>query len=367
MLWARAALAWWLLECGRCLAAPESAHCSVNESDANNAKFMDLGGKHAAACPKSQVWLAPLASDCLPELAYHAALVVGGNKGYDCVGWARLVTGNPALSAAAWTARLEAVTGSETIPCGECKQCRIEYPVSSSEDEPVEYGFVGCVEPLPANVDVLEKAGSASPWLHAISMIPKAAMDVANGTAPFPDADLAFGVETWGVRRRLRAGGQRAPSVNGRGKKKDAPYQPPRRPATPSQSFRQVAVTTVDETVAGVFRGRVPPFLSVDAEGNDALVLRGARDALSSGGVKYLEFEHQRYRAWSTLLLEDTIKDLDGLGYECFWALDKGKLIRITRCWHPSWTHKHSWSNVVCARRADSCWISTLRRFAAGA
>lgn len=186
----------------------------------------------------------------------------------------------------------------------------------------------------------------------------------ANGTTQFPDADLEFGMETWGVRRErerrsLRAGGH-TPTAKGR-KKKDMPYLPPSLPEP--KSFRDVPVTTIDETVATTFRGRVPPFVTIDAEGNDALVIRGANKTLASGKVKYLEFEHQKYRAWSKLLLEDTIDHLDDLGYECFWALDKGKLIRITNCWHATWTHKHSWSNIVCARRADSCWISTLRRF----
>ena len=121
----------------------------------------------------------------------------------------------------------------------------------------------------------------------------------------------------------------------------------------------------VDAMVAADFGGAVPPFLTIDAEGNDPLVLRGANATLASGRVRYLEFEHQRYRAWSKMRLEETIRDLDALGYECFWALDKGKLVRITNCWHPTWTHKHSWSNVVCARRADACWIGTLRRFVA--
>ena len=40
---------------------PGSPACSRNASEANNAKFMELGGKHASACPKSQVWLEPLA------------------------------------------------------------------------------------------------------------------------------------------------------------------------------------------------------------------------------------------------------------------------------------------------------------------
>ena len=70
------------------------------------------------------------------------------------------------------------MTRRERIPCGECKQCRIDYPVGTSEDEPVAYGFVGCMEPLPANVDVLAAAAETSPWTHAIAMIAAAAMSL---------------------------------------------------------------------------------------------------------------------------------------------------------------------------------------------
>ena len=52
----------------------------------------------------------------------------------------------------------------------------------------------------------------------------------------------------------------------------------------------------------------------------------------------YLEFEHNRYREWTKVSLRSVVDDLEGLGYECFFALDKGKLIRITGCWHDSWT-----------------------------
>ena len=142
-----------------------------------------------------------------------------------------------------------------------------------------------------------------------------------------------------------------------------ARVSPPRLPE--AKAFRDVRVTPVDAMVAADFGGAVPPFLTIDAEGNDPLVLRGAARALASGRVRYLEFEHQRYRAWSKLELADTIRELDDFGYECFWALDKGKLVTITRCWHPTWTHKHSWSNVVCARREDACAVETLRRFRA--
>ena len=135
--------------------------------------------------------------------------------------------------------------------------------------------------------------------------------------------------------------------------------------ANPSQNPK-VSPRVRDRRDRSLFAGgAAPAILSVDAEGNDPLVLRGAARALASGRVRYLEFEHQRYRAWSKLELADTIRELDDFGYECFWALDKGKLVTITRCWHPTWTHKHSWSNVVCARREDACAVETLRRFRA--
>ena len=75
--------------------------------------------------------------------------------------------------------------------------------------------------------------------------------------------------------------------------------------------------------------------------------------------------EHDKDVASMAEAIADTIRELDDFGYECFWALDKGKLVTITRCWHPTWTHKHSWSNVVCARREDACAVETLRRFRA--
>jgi len=81
-----------------------------------------------------------------------------------------------------------------------------------------------------------------------------------------------------------------------------------------------VPATTVDALVATHLRGRPPSVLSIDTEGFDALVLRGAAQTLASGRVGYLEFEYHRYAPWLHMQLNATVAQLDGYGYECYWA-----------------------------------------------
>ena len=186
---------------------------------ANDAAFMALGGKHASACPRSAVWLGPLARDCLPEDGDRNVLVVGGNKAYDCVGWARLAAGDAAYSAAAWTRRLEAVANATAIPCGECKQCRSDYPLVSRPAPSAAAPVVACVEPLPANVDALKVAAAEPPWARVLRVVDAAAMD-APGSAPFP-VGLEFGRMT--PQRQVEMNLQRV--LEGRGRRREA--QPP--------------------------------------------------------------------------------------------------------------------------------------------
>ena len=245
---------------------PGSYGCNASEADANDAAFMALGGKHASACPRSAVWLGPLARDCLPEDGDRNVLVVGGNKAYDCVGWARLAAGDAAYSAAAWTRRLEAAANATAIPCGECKQCRSDYPLVSRPAPSAAAPVVACVEPLPANVDALKVAAAEPPWARVLRVVDAAAMD-APGSAPFP-VGLEFGMETWGVRRRLRAGRGKGTSAQGRGRGANPPYDPPRLPA--ASAFRNVTVTTVDDLVDAEFGGgRRPGATSVISKGSE--------------------------------------------------------------------------------------------------
>ena len=72
--------------------------------------------------------------------------------------------------------------------------------------------------------------------------------------------------------------------------------------------------------------------LSIDAEGNDALVLEGAAAVLPKR-VGYVEFEYHVMGAWANTTLRHVIRQLQWQGFVCYW-LGIDALWRITGCWH---------------------------------
>ena len=93
--------------------------------------------------------------------------------------------------------------------------------------------------------------------------------------------------------------------------------------------------------------------LSIDTEGFDALVLRGAETTLVMARV--VEFEYHRSGAWGNLSLWDTLSHLRSRWrYRCYWQGDfrhSGALVPIDEgC---SSNLSHFWSNVVCAKDHD--------------
>jgi len=123
-----------------------------------------------------------------------------------------------------------------------------------------------------------------------------------------------------------------------------------------------VALTSVDALVRDNGLGNVD-VLSIDTEGADADVLKGAASTLAS--VRYLEFEVHRdlaHTSWSRTTLHSVVKDLDDKHFDCFWAGKNGKLVSVLKCWREEFEHG-MWSNVVCAKRGD-VWHAALLRFA---
>eukprot|EP00947_MAST-08B_sp_MAST-8B-sp1_P005436 g5436.t1 len=102
--------------------------------------------------------------------------------------------------------------------------------------------------------------------------------------------------------------------------------------------------------------------LSIDAEGHDPAVLRGARGMLAAHRVRYIEFEHHEIGLWRHTSLSAVVRDLDFYGFDCYWAGHGGLWAITGLMWHRSYdTLMKRWSNVVCVARAD-VWHGVLER-----
>lgn len=223
--------------------------------------------------------------------------------------------------------------------CGVCGQCREEYPISEhqlSEEPPT----VMCVEPLPANFNMLKSNVEAEPWASSGIQIKQLAVVLSSANLPMAEfpGDAAYGEEGAGV-FNLKAGRY----------KKMIP----------------INTSTVDQLTFGPENpnGVIPTVISVDAEGLDALVLLGAARSLASGGVAYVEFEYHHKHPWDIIQLEWIVGYLDNLQYDCFFAGNNGKSYKVTGCWEPRFEF-HVMSNLVCASRLvrtpHTCWHDAL-------
>ena len=112
--------------------------------------------------------------------------------------------------------------------------------------------------------------------------------------------------------------------------------------------------TTVDLLMARHGLNQVA-FLSVDTEGWDSAVLRGASKALKARRITVLEFEFNSMGLWlrqpgqpaDFSQLRNTTQMLRGFGYRCFWQGNSGALAPLE-----PWCDGFAtpvWSNIVCS------------------
>jgi len=121
------------------------------------------------------------------------------------------------------------------------------------------------------------------------------------------------------------------------------------------RSIQRRAVALDDWLDAQPAAARRVQLLSVDTEGFDGLVLRGAARAISTRSIDVIEFEY--IRAWHGSL-RDTLQWLDGHGYTCYWVGNHGNGGVLAQasggCWRNCFVEPRGrWSNLVCTHRAD--------------
>ena len=106
---------------------------------------------------------------------------------------------------------------------------------------------------------------------------------------------------------------------------------------------------------------------SVDAEGQDALILEGMRGLLDARAVDVIEFEYHRIGFWKPgqRSLEETLAWLLRRTdpYRCYWQGAKGCLAPASPpCWEPSFEIRDM-SNLVCVREGHGTpWAAFLHR-----
>uniref|UniRef100_A0A7S1I530 Methyltransferase FkbM domain-containing protein n=1 Tax=Eutreptiella gymnastica TaxID=73025 RepID=A0A7S1I530_9EUGL len=261
-----------------------------------------------------------------PIVMYH----IGCNKGFDALkAWMQVTRQSIDLRA------YKKATG---FGCGACNQCTAQPDSLQTNDADKKQLRLFCVEPMPATFDTVSTHISQLGLDKAGLVVQNAAFTsledatVRNMSAPFPTDMKYLGDEQVGI------------SV----------FNPKLAP------HRMVPLMTVDMHVR---QHSVPQIdiMSIDTEGQDALVLVGAQETLREK-VSYVEFEYNGLGDWKNRSLRGTIDYLDGLGFTCYWAgLDR--LWLITGCFHPGYDHR-TWSNVACVKRHQREWYGIMEDIA---
>lgn len=209
---------------------------------------------------------------------------------------------------------------------------RLDWAVHSAPSDPI----VLCVEPMPANVRLLHEVNQAVFGPDSPVEIISAAASDSNGAAFFPDG--------------------------GAGKENQI-LSPSENPGTVS-----VQVTTVD-TLLSERNIKTVDILTIDTEGFDPAVVRGAMETLRYRGVRYLTFEvHQDLvgTPWYNTTIFSVIDVLDEEQFDCYWAGNAGSLRLITGCLGAKdedfGVRRVGWSNVACVRRGDK-WEQVLKKY----
>lgn len=257
-----------------------------------------IGGA-GTSCPGEESWVEGLVKvDPSPD---KVIMNVGCNKGHDSVSWLEHFDQHGFWSLAKWTQLLSAFKAVCKIDTHLQKA-----PKVNSKATPTAI----CVEAMPVNVELLKemrkKAEYESTAYGQFQIIHGAASDSAapGATVEFPNGN---------------AGKESGRMVLDGAKVKG--------------NTVQVPLTTVDALVRDLKLSKVD-ILIIDTEGADPAVLRGAAKTL--GSVRYLLFEAHRDiegSHWARETIFDVVSDLNGHGFDCYWAGHNGKLYSITFCY----------------------------------
>ncbi|GMH75325.1 hypothetical protein TL16_g06723 [Triparma laevis f. inornata] len=240
----------------------------------------------------------------------------------------------------------------KNMNCGACFQCSGQPSAASSntfrgkQKEEVPPPLVLCVEPLPINVKVLKEGYTHLKYdenFPTFEILDLAGSDHADDTVYLPDTNRV-GAENLGI--------------------------------TDEVTNTKVQTTTVD-AIFEEYQLKEIDVLSIDTEGYDPLVLSGASETLKQRKARYVEFEFHIHGPWKTTSLSSVIEELDGYGYDCFWAGGEklrgdisvsgkggGMLWPVTgpMNWDTRYDEVRAWSNIACVDRLDQ-WAAVLEEF----
>lgn len=243
-------------------------------------------------------------------------MFVGCNKGIDAVDTLRFLSQNTIYDKKTWIHALDLPN-----PKGVCNT-NTKPQITIEANQHPRQAKLYCIEAMPSTFGKLQQATQKLGWQESF-VVHHAAMSNSNGYIPFPNHETIPGYESLGI--------------------EDCETKP--------EICQNVALYTLDTFFEQhVQEQQLSPattildFLSIDVEGFDIFVLRGAKSTLQK--TKYVEFEVHNKGAWKNVPLETAITELEQQDFVCYYAGTGGKLWRLTDCM--TGPLMNIWSNVAC-------------------
>jgi len=264
-------------------------------------------------------------NDEVPFLSFF----VGCNKAIDAINSLRLGSRNPEkFSVDQWKRVLSNGTSAK-FAGSSCAQFERESTTTglhikegqNSSNAPHRQAQVYCFEPLSTTFAQLARAKLEIGYTNEL-VLEEAAVSYQPGTIKVP-RDIPLGTENQGI-----------------------DVMKCEETSSDENKCRQIPIYTLNDYVGSLPHKPQIHFLSVDVEGYDFEVLKGA-DQILSKQVHYLEFEYNRKGAWRRQPLKDALEYLETQNFQCYWPGRNGHIWRITGCWMDYYSNRF-WSNVAC-------------------
>ncbi|CAB9516128.1 expressed unknown protein [Seminavis robusta] len=243
---------------------------------------------------------------------------VGCNKAIDAVHALRMGSRNAKFDVGLWKTKLS--EGKENDFAGSsCAQFDKNYEFGT--EQPIRQAQVYCFEPVSSTFAELHRTKIELGWKNEL-VLDESAFSHQSGTMWVPK-QVQLGKENAGLENLAC------------GKEKDA------------ANCKQVPIHTLNDYVGSMNGKPQIHYLSIDVEGYDFEVLKGAANILQDQ-VHYLEFEYNWKGPWKSQNLADAINMLHDNGFVCYWPGPRdGHIWRITGCWQDHYALRF-WSNVAC-------------------
>ena len=269
-------------------------------------------------------------------------LSVGCNTALDIVRTAHDISHNPIFNAQTWKETMQNVTSRFIRPiCPSAPQRNI-----TSDDAPKTLPIeIHCIEPIDSTINAIQETTKRLGLDQHGFLAHQYVVSNSTGVIPFP-LGLA-GIEHMSSQfcgQLLHPGRKHSRRIRCH----DVPMLTLDDFATQHVQWHNKSDRTVD-------------VLTIDTEGFDWRVLRGARSVVAR--TRYLEFEY--HEVWGQGdLLKDAVDYLEELGFVCYFAGRDGRLFKLTHgCWVNELYEVRVWSNVACVHRSESAWLGIMEDY----